>query len=219
MVVVPSGDFLMGKSDGPASSRPPHVVYLDTFAIDRTEVTGAAFTEYLAATSVAARPSFDPRLPAVGVVWRQADGYCRWTGRRLPTEAEWEKAARGADGRAYPWGDRWDSARANTSPSGRGGPLPAASLPEGASPYGALDMSGNVAEWVADYFDPGYYLISPDANPLGPALVLDHGLRGGSWDSPPPQATTYFRDSSHSVKPNPRVGFRCALTPPAEGGS
>ncbi|MGH2592241.1 MAG: formylglycine-generating enzyme family protein [Anaerolineae bacterium] len=97
--------------------------------------------------------------------------------------------------------------------------LPVGSYPSGASPYGALDMAGNVAEWVADYFDSRYYTYAPDRNPKGPRIVVDHVLRGGSWASPPEHAQTFFRDSSHSVRPNPRVGFRCAQTLLGEPGN
>jgi iron(II)-dependent oxidoreductase len=90
--------------------------------------------------------------------------------------------------------------------------LPVGSFPQGVSPYGALDMAGNAAEWVNDYFAFDYYTYGPDHNPTGPDQVLDHGLRGGSWASPQTHAQTFFRDSSHSVRPNPRVGFRCALS-------
>jgi formylglycine-generating enzyme required for sulfatase activity len=216
MVEVPAGSFLMGSDDGPPSSRPARLIFLDAFAIERTEVTTAAFLDYLAASGQSSDTvSTEAGMPAAGVVWRKADGYCRWAGRRLPTEAEWEKAARGTDARRYPWGMDWDPDLTNTAETGSGGTMPPGSFPEGASPYGLLDMSGNVAEWVADTFDPAYYLVAPRANPLGPVEVLDHSLRGGSWDSPAEQATTFFRDSSHSVTPNNRVGFRCAGPAPA----
>jgi formylglycine-generating enzyme required for sulfatase activity len=216
MVVVPAGEFLMGQDDGPTSSRPQRRITLDRFAIDRTEVTNAAVAQLVAGTDTelvgwdAAHARKRPHDPAVGLLWREADAYCRWVGKRLPTEAEWEKAARGTDGRRYPWGDAWDPARANSAESGLGAVATVGSFPSGASPYGVLDMAGNAAEWVADTFDPDYYLRAPEQNPPGPGQVLDHGLRGGSWASPREHAQTFFRDSSHSVRPNPRVGFRCA---------
>ncbi|MGD8968663.1 MAG: SUMF1/EgtB/PvdO family nonheme iron enzyme [Anaerolineae bacterium] len=216
MVVVPAGEFLMGQDDGPRSSRPQRRITLDRFAIDRTEVTNAAVAQFVAGRDTelvgwdAAHAGKRPHDPAVGLLWREADAYCRWAGKRLPTEAEWEKAARGTDGRRYPWGDTWDPARANSAESGLGAVATVGSFPSGASPYGVLDMAGNAAEWVADTFDPDYYLRAPEQNPPGPGQVLDHGLRGGSWASPREHAQTFFRDSSHSVRPNPRVGFRCA---------
>jgi formylglycine-generating enzyme required for sulfatase activity len=218
MVTVPAGWFVMGQDDGRRSNEPQRRVYLDAFAIDRTEVTNAAFAKFVAATGHqtagwhAAAFEEPADAPVVGVLWREADAYCRWSGKRLPTEAEWEKAARGSDGRRYPWGNVWDPSRANTAESGQGGVLPVGSFPAGASPYGALDMAGNAAEWVADYFDFTYYTYAPDRNPSGPDQIMDHSLRGGSWASPAEQAQTFFRDSSHSARPNLRVGFRCALT-------
>ncbi len=220
MIEIPAGWFVMGQSDGPPSAQPEHRVYLDTFAIDRTEVTRADFADYVSAIN---NPSShwnvqelhqNPDEPVTGVVWAEADAYCHWTGLRLPTEAEWEKAARGTKALHYPWGNEWDSTRCNTAESGLGGVQPVGSYPRGASPYGVLDMAGNAAEWVADRFDPTYYATSPSRNPAGPTLILDHGLRGGSFASPADQATTFFRDSSHSVKPNPRTGFRCAVSAP-----
>lgn len=215
MVMVPAGWFTMGEEDGPAASQPQRRVYLDAFRIDQTEVTNSAFAEFVAEVGYEAR-GWDRELadqrpdePVVGVLWRDAAAYCRWAGKRLPSEAEWEKAARGADGWRYPWGDAWSLGRANTLESGHGGVVPVGSFPTGASPYGVLDMAGNVAEWVADYFDPDYYRVAPDHNPTGPQQVLDHVLRGGSWASPREQAQAFFRNSSHSARPNPRVGFRC----------
>ena len=185
MVTVPAGWFLMGQDDGPPYSQPQRRVYLDALAIDRTEVTNAAFLAFLAATGYQTQ-GVEPwdaafareRLayPVTGVIWADADAYCRWAGKRPPTEAKWEKAARGVDSRRFPWGDEWNPTYANTLESDHGRPLPVGSIPEGASPYGALDMAGNVAEWVADNFDPLYYTYAPDRNPLGPEDVLKPGL-------------------------------------------
>ena len=221
MVIIPAGWFGMGHDAGPKSSQPNHPVYLEAFAIDRTEVTNAAFAEFVAQTGsqpkigwTAEEAQARATEPVVGVVWAEAEAYCRWAGKRLPTEAEWEKAARGTDGRLYSWGNEWDAARANTLESKHREVFPAGSYPAGASPYGALDMAGNAAEWVADYFDFTYYTVAPDHNPTGPTRVLDRVLRGGSWASPHHQVQTFFRDSSHSAEPNLRLGFRCALSLP-----
>jgi formylglycine-generating enzyme required for sulfatase activity len=206
----------MGENDGRASNEPRHQVNLDAFEIMIYEVTREEFFRFLSETGYEAlgwkeyREDLVPDLPALGILWEDAVAYCDWLGMRLPTEAEWEKAARGEDGRRYPWGDTWDAKKANTAESGVGNVIAVGSLAEGASPYGLYDMSGNVAEWVVDFYDPDYYTISPERNPTGPELVLDHVLRGGSYASTATEATTYFRDSSHSAKPNPRVGFRCA---------
>ncbi len=220
MILIPAGLFRMGSDAGPAPSRPMHTVYLDTYLIDRTEVTIADLEAYRAAVHAVMAASDelsaqgDKSLPAFGISWSEADAYCRWLGKRLPTEAEWEKAARSVDGRQYPWGNRWEPQAANTAGLEEGHAVPVGAFPEGASPYGVMDMAGNLAEWVADYYDPAYYSYASDHNPAGPTQVLDRGLRGGSWDSPREQVTTYFRDSSHSVLPNNRVGFRCALAAP-----
>jgi formylglycine-generating enzyme required for sulfatase activity len=218
MNLIPEGWFTMGENNERASNQPQHRVYLDAYCIHRQEVTQQSFSEFLSETGYPASGwphSFtgaESELPATGVIWKDAQAYCQWAGLRLPSEAEWEKAARGSDGRRYPWGNDWDSQKANTLESGSTGPKPVGSFPAGASPYGILDMCGNVAEWVSDYFDPAYYSASPDHNPTGPSQVLDHGLRGGSFASASDQSTTFFRDSSHSAQPNSRVGFRCAVS-------
>lgn len=222
MAAVPAGWFWMGQDDGPRSNRPQHRVYLDGYFIDRMEVTQAEFADFIAAGGLpdsslkADLLRADPDLPVTGVLWQEADAYCRWLNKRLPTEAEWEKAARGTGKRIYPWGSRWDKKKANTLESGLSRVVAVGSFPDGASSYGVLDMIGNAAEWVSDTFDFTYYTSSPDHNPQGPATVMDHGLRGGSYASPKEYATVYFRDSSHSARPNLRVGLRCAHSMPSD---
>jgi formylglycine-generating enzyme required for sulfatase activity len=217
MTEIPEGWFVMGSEQGPQSSRPSHEVFVSAFKIGTTEVTHGHFLEYVRESGrvpLAWRdgvPDQPSNHPVTGILWMEAEAFCRWQGGRLPTEAEWEKAARGTDGRAYPWGNAWDPSRANTSESGVGGVTRVGSFPTGQSPYGVQDMAGNALEWVADYFDPAYFAEGTTQDPKGPEQVLDHGLRGGSWTSPHEQATTYFRDSSHSVLPNGRVGFRCVM--------
>jgi formylglycine-generating enzyme required for sulfatase activity len=210
---VPAGWFWMGENDGRSSNQPQHKVYVDAFCIQRTEVTIRDYLAFLQSLGRdAAVDATAPDLPARGVLWHEADAYCQWASLRLPTEAEWEKAARGDDGLRYPWGLEWQIGFANTIEHGQVDVLPVGGLLEGASPYGALNMSGNVAEWVADYYAADYYAGSPQVNPRGPEQVLDHVLRGGSYASTAHEATTYFRDSSHSARPNPRAGFRCAVS-------
>ncbi|MCS6912884.1 MAG: formylglycine-generating enzyme family protein [Myxococcales bacterium] len=166
MVAVPAGPFLRGDDRGDPDERPQRRMHLESFYIDRTEVTRAAY-----ARCVFARRCRPPRggagagnLPVVGVSWHDAVAYCAFVGKRLPTEAEWEKAARGPHGRRYPWGETMSCRLANVGnfqgdgrcagqgPPGR--PVPPGSYPQGASPYGALDMAGNVWEWVADRYAP-----------------------------------------------------------------
>lgn len=208
----------MGENDGRDSNQPKHDVYLEAFCIQRNEVSRTQYGEFVQATGYQADgwEAFtlqEADLPVTGVLWEDAQAYCAWAGMRLPSEAEWEKAARGTDGRRFPWGNAWDREKANTQEYGAAGSLKVGSFPDGASPYGVLDMSGNAAEWVNDFYEAGYYLLAPARNPLGPAQILDHVLRGGSYASTYDQASCYFRDSSHSVLPNHRVGFRCAVNP------
>ncbi len=215
VVRIPAGAFVMGSAAGRANEAPPHEVRLPAYTIDRYEVTVAQYVAFVAATGWRLPgnwdgpvPSLPGNLPVTHVAWPDAAAYCEWAGKRLPTEAEWERAARGDDGRRYPWGDEWDPGRAAVAVDS--GPVPVGSFPEGASPYGVLDMAGNVHEWVADYYGAGYYAVSPGDDPVGPE---DHGnrvLRGGSWSSPSEWATTTFRDSSHSDVGDDRFGFRCA---------
>lgn len=203
MVYVPPGDFTMGSDF--SNEQPAHVVYLDAFWIDRTEVTVEQYDVCVAAGGCALPDGvYPPDLscnwgapwdpgdhPINCVEWFRGEEYCAWAGKRYPTEAEWEKAARGADARTYPWGEETPTCDytvmndPNQDGSGCGleHTAPVGSKPAGASPYGALDMAGNVWEWVNDQYDPDYYSVSPYANPPGPEGG-DHGyrvLRGGNW--------------------------------------
>jgi len=216
MVYVPAGAFTMGSDKGNSDERPVHTVYLDAFYIDKTEVTNAQYRKCVEAggcDTPVKTTYYDnadyTQHPVVYVSWNDADAYCRWAGKRLPTEAEWEKAARGTDGRTYPWGEGIDCDHAQYSKCG-GGTMPVGSKPKGASPYGALDMVGNVWEWVADWYDPDYYSQSPERNPPGPDSGEGRVLRGGSL-----HGNQRFTRCAYRVGGNPRhryfyVGFRCA---------
>lgn len=170
----------------------------------RLKVDGAAWTAPTGPGS-----SAPPTHPVVQVSWYDADAYCGWASKRLPTEAEWEKAARGADGRRYPWGDAWDASRGNAVMT-VGTTTPVGSYPGGVSPYTVHDMAGSVWEWVADWFDPEYYGRSPERNPKGPDRGQRKLLRGGSWDDYPVLVRTAFRNINTPGYRTYGVGFRCA---------
>jgi formylglycine-generating enzyme required for sulfatase activity len=227
MVYVPAGEFTMGSlKDDPEARRdemPQHIVYLDAFWIDRTEVTNAQYRRCVEAGTCREPGCWDQAKfnaadqPVVCVDWWDAQSYCQWVGAQLPTEAQWEKAARGTDGRRYPWGDEWDSSRCNSIESSLRRTVPVGSYPDGASPYGALDMAGNAWEWVADRFSDGYYAIAPTRNPTGSETGGMRLLRGGSWLNYPQQVRCAVRLRIHPTYRMDVDGFRCAMPGQYEG--
>ncbi len=240
MILVPAGEFLMGsdkKTDRLAyrGEIPQRRVYLDAFQIDKYEVTNLQYLKFILATG--RNPQLDWRYdggnfqeamahhPIMHVTWHDADAYCKWVGQRLPTEAEWEKAARGEDGRMNPWGkESAGLSRANFGRTGLSGPVrdrPERSLmyppiiavdkyDNSVSPYGLHQTMGNVAEWVSDWYDQDYYKTAPDRNPRGPETGTQKAFRGGGWmDS----TTTMRVAMRNGTDPNTRInwlGFRCA---------
>jgi formylglycine-generating enzyme required for sulfatase activity len=224
MVLIPSGEFVMGSSAA-SDERPAHRVYLDAYYLDAFEVTISRYAKFIESVTTQQAPhqwntvnlTEDGDRPVIGVNWSDADAYCRWTEKRLPAEAEWEKAARGTDGRKYPWGD--EDPGENVANFGRccgwsGFELLAVvgTHPAGKSPYGAFDLTGNVWEWVADWYDPQYYKTSPDRNPRGPSSGRDKVIRGSSWSNRVSDLRASIRDRVSPTYRNYSIGFRCAAS-------
>jgi len=234
IVYVPAGEFEMGSAEGSDDEQPVHTVALDALWIDQTEVTNAQFATFLndrgnreesgetwldlddeSCLIEQVGGEFRPKIgyadhPVMEVSWYGAAAYCEWAGARLPTEAEWEYAARGPEGYTYPWGTRdpaCDLAQYNDC-SGR--TVPVGSLPDGASWCNALDMAGNVWEWVADWYDGDYYQRSPSQNPLGPEEGDERVLRGGTWSFDPVSVRSAGRFWLHPINRGDCHGFRCA---------
>ena len=241
IVYVPAGEFQMGSaSTDPMSEnheKPPHTVYLDAFWIDRAEVTNAMYARCVQAGACRAPNPLNSYTrsgyyaeqayadyPVMNVAWEDARQYCAWAGRRLPTEAEWEKAARGADGWIYPWGNEPPAGNLvnicdrqcpfsvidDSLDDGYGDTAPVGSYPDGASPYGVLDMAGNLWEWVQDYYAADYYARSPGANPPGPGSGEYRVLRGGSWYNHAGIVRAANRGWNPAGKRNNFIGFRCS---------
>jgi formylglycine-generating enzyme required for sulfatase activity len=245
MILIPKGDFLMGDStkiksgDPEAPDNPGHMVHIDSFYIDRYEVTNAEFKSFVESGGYYKKevwseegwlfvrgnninaPGFwdhpelgfsNPDKPVVGVTYYEAEAFANWMGKRLPTEAEWEYAARGVDGRIYPWGNdaptcdlaNYFGCSNSTSKVG--------SFPKGNSPFGVSDMAGNAFEWVKDVYDKGYYLFSTSDNPQGPkADVLSYRIvRGGSYLNTENNLVTYNRVHFREYYWDKYIGFRCA---------
>ena len=209
MVCVPAGEFMMGSDNGNSDEKPIHRVYLDEFYIDKYEVTNAQYNKCVSAGACGQNTKYDgftdPQQPVVGVTWHQADTYCKWVGKRLPTEAEWEKAARGT-------GEGIDCSKANYYKCGHKKTKPVGSYPFGAGPYGAMDMAGNVWEWCSDRYDEKYYSKNPNRNPTGPASGKYHVLHGGSWNAYPNLLRSSNRTRNDPDNLSSSNGFRCAGT-------
>jgi serine/threonine-protein kinase len=229
IVFVPAGEFTMGSNDGDTDEKPVHTVYLDAFWIDKYEVTNAQYkkcvddngkckppnpTRSNTRDSYYGNPQFDD-YPVIYVSWEDADTFCRWAGNKhLPTEAQWEKAASWdevkKEKRVYPWGNTFDKNLLNSSEGGKGDTTAVGSYPGGASPYGAMDMAGNVWEWVADWYDDKYYANSPRNNPPGPDPKQARVLRGGSWNYGQDFVRAAYRIGNTPGNRSYGVGFRCA---------
>jgi formylglycine-generating enzyme required for sulfatase activity/transposase-like protein len=220
MVLIPAGEFQMGSNDGGNDEKPVHTVYIDAFYMDKYEVTNAQYKKFMDATGYKA-PTYwdDPNYntqnnPIIGVSWYDAETYADWAGKRLPTEAEWEKAARGGLlGKQYPWGDTITHDDANYDGIGgkdiwNGTSLVGSFKPNG---YGLYDMAGNVLEWVADWYVDNYYANSSKSNPKGPNSGRWHVLRGGSWYL---HSDNYlrvaYRNYGDPARLDKNLGFRCA---------
>lgn len=234
MILIPAGVFKMGSQEGLPNERPEHQVQLDSYYIDQYEVTMGLYRKFLESGKHDSPSTWDDEAattvgdrPAVGMKWSDAAAYCEWAGKRLPTEAEWEKAARGTDGRRYPWGHMqpfvdianynrgvWVNETVTLVPvtSGLEGMSVRHGLKTGGmSPYGLAHMAGNAAEWVSDWYDREYYQQSPQKNPTGPAKGEKRVIRGGSWADLPPALRVTARFSAEPEFEDRAVGFRCAM--------
>lgn len=223
-VYVPAGSFTMGSDLGQSDETPVHQVVLSAFWMDKTEVTNSMYAQCVR-DQVCAKPLITASMtratyyvntefadfPVIGITYPAAKTYCEWAGRRLPTEAEWEKAARGSEGNNYPWGNDNPSCSAANFQGCKGDTDKTGNHPNGASIYGALDMAGNVFEWVSDLYQQTYYETSPLVNPVGPEEGSFQIARGGAWDS----NTNILRASNRTMMSantnSNNVGFRCAL--------
>ncbi|MGO8672638.1 MAG: formylglycine-generating enzyme family protein, partial [Capsulimonadaceae bacterium] len=225
MILIPAGEFIMGSNDPETwmqDSHPAHKVTLDDYYIYKNPVTVAMFVKFCDATGrkMPTKPPWGwdkADYPMVNVSWDDAVAYAKWVGAALPTEAQWEKAARGTDGRKYPWGNDWDPAKCRCSSKAlgdAGSPIAVGSYPAGASPYGVLDMAGNVWEWCADWYADDTYRIFREREPLGPEKGAKRVVRGGSWNNYDEGnfrcacRTDYLPENRYD-----RIGFRCALRP------
>ena len=234
LILIPAGEFTMGSTQGeidawlqahPNEQKdwftgevPQHTVYLDAYYIYKNDVTVAQYRKFCNATGRAMplTPGWGwlDNHPMVNVTWDDASAYAHWAGTALPTEAQWEKAARGGDGRVFPWGNEWDAVRCNNSVGTdwqKNHTSSVGSFATGASPYGVQDMAGNVWQWCADWYDDHYSQNVPARNPTGPATGTMRVLHGGNWFcSSPGIFRVAFRIRYFPTHWNFNLGFRCA---------
>ncbi len=230
MIFIPGGTFIMGSDQGGKDAQPAHEVYVSAFYMDRYEVTNGQYKQFIDSTGYPA-PYLDPKkyplaehynwknavyppgtenLPVVLVSWEDANAYAKWAGKRLPTEAEWEKAARGDKGFIYSWGNQWDSTQCNSRISALNCAVAVTRYAQGASPYGIFNMTGNVWEWCADWYNNAYYKNSPKQDPKGPDRGATRVIRGGSWDTyGVERLSAYSRESQFPSVRSYDIGFRC----------
>jgi formylglycine-generating enzyme required for sulfatase activity len=225
MTLVPAGEFLMGAEDGLPDARPVRSLYVSSYWIDTFEVTNAQYRRCVH-SGVCTRPK-DPRLfedaqraehPVTNLTWLQARTYCQWNDRRLPTEAEWEKAARGIDGRQYPWGNSSEVIKARLKDkdlrNGSHGTEPVGSQPWNRSPYGVYDLVGSVWEWVKDWYAEDFYATAPSLDPQGPLRGSFRVMRGGDWSQGLSELRVSYRGWDEMTYWGPALGFRCATDVP-----
>ncbi|MBH0198700.1 MAG: SUMF1/EgtB/PvdO family nonheme iron enzyme [Nitrospira sp.] len=223
MVAIAAGPFVRGTENGGFDERPTRTIHLDEYSIDRFEVTNHQYQQFVVATGHR-KPGLPSRYaksgakvrgvnqPIVYVSWDDAEEYCRWKGKRLPTEAEWEKAMRGTDGRLWPWGNKEQPDGANWARVKDGYEVSArvGTFQIDKSPYGVMDGAGNVMEWVADWYDETYYKSSPDRNPPSPEYGTYRVLRGGSYTTTGADVRITSRSKMMPDFRDETIGFRCA---------
>ncbi len=218
-VTVPPGSFTRGDMNGEPDEYPEKAISVSSFRIERMEVTNRSYAACVDARACDPAPYMDDETlgreghPVVGVSWEDAVRYCRWIGRRLPTEAEWEYAARGDDLRKWPWYGAFEARLANTSAKSdsHAATAPVDSYPKGASPFGVLNLAGNAAEWVADYYDPTFYRTDDtERDPIGPDRGRERVVRGGSYADGLHDARVSSRRAQLPTEVDSGIGFRCA---------
>ncbi len=220
MVLIPVGEFTMGSDKGDDDEEPVHKVFIDSFYLDKFEVTNGRFAKFVEAIQSEPPWGFaDKETPVLRqdqpvrwVNWMEAMGYCLWAGKRLPTEAEWEKAARGSDGRAYPWGNDPPTPAHAVFGLKEGSDTVSAigNRDKGKSPFGVHDLAGNLYEWTTDWYDEQFYSKNPAINPRGPVEGTAKVQRGGSYINGAYRLRSSFRTKGDPTEHDPNVGFRCA---------